>query len=187
MKIGQQGIGLRFGNRELEALARLGLVERLQELAHEYRPEALDPGQPPNLGRLPKIVQRAHPELVIKQLDALWPQAGQRRHLADLARQGSLQSVQKLKMASLDDVGDLAGQVLADARQFGEVLPLTQHGPHALRQAIDCPCGPPVGADAKGIVAPELEQVSGLVEQGSNFSILDQHCIQSSTRAKRRP
>ena len=48
LEIGEQGVGLRFGHRKLEALACYQLFERFQELADDRRAEAGDLGKAPS-------------------------------------------------------------------------------------------------------------------------------------------
>ncbi len=83
--------------------------------------------------------------------------------------------VQKREMAGLDDVSDLARQVLPDPGQFGQVGPNRQQVPHALREAFNGTGRPAVGAHAKLIVPLELEEIGSLVEHRRDFSVLDRH------------
>jgi hypothetical protein len=43
------------------------------------------------------------------------------RHVAQLAREFPFQGVEQTEMPDLDNVGDLAGQILADPRQLRQI------------------------------------------------------------------
>ncbi len=50
-------------------------------------------------------------------------QSGKSRHVAEFARELSFQRVEQTEMPGLDDIGDLAGQILADPRQLRQIAP----------------------------------------------------------------
>ena len=87
-------------------------------------------------------------------------------------------------MSRSDDVGDLAGEVLADAGQLGEIESPPSIGAHALWEALDGPRRPAVGAHPEWVLAPELEQIGSLVEHGGDFCVLDRHCTESFAGAR---
>ncbi len=78
-------------------------------------------------------------------------------------------------MPGLDDVGDLAGQILADPRKFREVRFRRQQASDALRQAFDRAGRAVIGAHAKLVLAFEFQQVGGLIEHRRDFGILYRH------------
>ena len=131
--------------------------------------------QPPAFDGAPQVVERAHLELVVEQLDALRPEARQRGHVAELTRHFLFQLIEQLEMSDFDDVGDLTGQVLADSRQFRQVGAGRQHAAHALRQAINGAGRAVISAHAKLVLALDFEQVGGLVEHRRDFGILYRH------------
>ena len=174
-EIADQGLGLGFGHRELEPFRRLGLFKRLQQFLLDHGAESADLAQPPGLDGLTKVIERAHFQPVIEQLDALRPESGKRRHIAELAREFPFQGVEQTEMSGLDNVGYLAGQILADPRQFRQIASGLQQACDCLGQALDLARGTAVGADAKLVLSPDLEQLGGLVEHGSDFRILNGH------------
>ena len=78
-------------------------------------------------------------------------------------------------MPGLDDVGDLAGQVLANPRKLREVLFRRQKAPDALRQAFDSAGRAMIGAHAKLVLAFEFQEIGGLIEHCRDFGILYRH------------
>jgi hypothetical protein len=111
----------------------------------------------------------------VEQLDPLRPETWQRGDFTKLPRQLFLQGVEQVKMAALDNVRNLVGQVLTDPRQFRQVTARGQQACHALRQRIDHARRPPIGADAKRVFSLDIEELGGLVEHGRDFSILNRH------------
>jgi hypothetical protein len=122
-----------------------------------------------------EIIERAHLDLLVEKLDPFRPEPGEGGDLAQVTGELLLERVQEREMAGLDDVGDLAGQVPSDPRQFGEVRSRRQQISHALRQALDRAGGTAVGAHAKLILPLDLEEIGGLIEHRRDFSILDRH------------
>ena len=114
---------LRLGNRELEAFLARRLAERGKKLLLDLAPKAAEFTQPTAFGGTAKVRDRANAELVIEQLDTLGPETGKCGHLAEIAWQLTLQALQEIEPSAIDDAGDLARQVLADAGQLREILP----------------------------------------------------------------
>jgi hypothetical protein len=131
--------------------------------------------QPAAFDGATKIVERTHLKFVIEQLDALRPQAGKRGHVTKLAGEFLFQLVQQLEVPGRDDVGDLAGQILADPRQFREVLFRRQQTSDALRQAFDGAGRAMVGAHAKLVLAFDFQKIGGLIEHRRDFGVLYRH------------
>ncbi len=78
-------------------------------------------------------------------------------------------------MSGLDDVGDLAGQVLADPRQLRQILSGLQQTANRLGQPLDDARGATVGSDPKLVLAANLEKLGSLVEHRGDFRILHGH------------
>ena len=175
-----------FGDREFKPLDGHRLFQRAGQFLFNRRPETAQLVHPPGLDGASQIVERAHFELVIEQLDPLRSEAGKRGHVAKLAGKYFFQLFQQLEMPSFDDVGNLAGQVLADPRQFREILFRRQQVPDALRQAFDGAGGPVIGAHAKLVLAFDFEQVGGLIEHRHDFGILNRHRHEPSKRRSSR-
>ena len=131
--------------------------------------------QPSGLHRLAQISERVDVQLGIKKLDALGPQTRQRRHGAKIARQLLLELVEQREVSGLADIGDLAGEILADAGQFRQIRLRRQHTAHALRQVSHGTGGAAVGAHAELVLALDLQEISGLVEHIGDLGVLDRH------------
>ena len=82
-----QRFGLGFGHRELEPLCGLRLFKRTEQLLLDHRAESAKLAQTSGLDGVTKVVERAHLQLVIEQLDALRSEAGKSRHFAEFARE----------------------------------------------------------------------------------------------------
>ena len=78
-------------------------------------------------------------------------------------------------MPGLDDIGDLAGEILADPRQLRQIASGFQQASGRFRQTLDDACGTAVGAHAKLVLPPDLKEFGGLVEHGGDFRILHGH------------
>ena len=110
-----------FGDRQLEAFLGGRLFERGRKFLFNDRAESAQPVQPSRFDDATKIVEGAHLELVVNELDAFRPQAGESGNLAKLAGQLPFQRVEQGEMSGLDDFRDLAGQVLADTGKLRQV------------------------------------------------------------------
>ena len=174
-QIPHQRLSLGFGDRELEPLGRLRLFERAQQLLLHNGTESPEFAQPSGLDCLLKFIEGAHFQPVIEQLDALRPQSWESRHVAEFTRQLLLQLVEQAEMPGLDDIGDLAGEVLADPRQFRQIASGLQQSAGCLRQPFDDARGAAIGANTKLIFSADLQKLGSLVEQGRDFRILHGH------------
>ena len=72
-------------------------------------------------------------------------------------------------------ISALAGQILADPRQLRQIVSGLQQACDRLGQALDLARGTAVGADAKLVLSPNLEEFGGLVEHGGDFRVLNRH------------
>ena len=153
----------------------LRLFKRTEQFLLDHRAEPAKLAQPPGLDGPPKVVEGTHLQLVIEQLDALRPESGKRRHVAEFAGKLLFQRVEQIEMPGLDDVGDLAGQILADPRQLRQIASGFQQASDRLGQALDRARGTTVGADAKLVLALDLQEFGGLIEHGGDFRILHGH------------
>jgi hypothetical protein len=122
-----------------------------------------------------KVVEGTHFQLVIEQLDTLRSEAGKSRHFAEFAREFLLQGVEQTEMPGLDDIGDLAGEILADPRQLRQIASGFQQASGRFRQTLDDARGTAVGAHAKLVLSPDLKEFGGLVEHGGDFRVLHGH------------
>ena len=66
----------------------------------------------------PQVLERTDVKLVVQQFHAFRPETRQRGDLAQLAGQFTLQALQQLEFSGGGDLGDLAGEILADAGQL---------------------------------------------------------------------
>ena len=170
-----QGFRLCFGHRELEPLLGLRLLKRSEQFPLDHRAEPAKLAQPPGLDDLPKVVEGAHFQPVIEQLDALGSQAGKRRHIAKFAGELFLQRIEQSETSGFDDIGDLAGQVLSDPGQLRQIASGFQQASDRLGQALDDTRGTTIGADAKLVLSCDLEEFGGLVEHRCDFRVLHGH------------
>ena len=91
-------------------------------------------------------------------------------------RQGELrrlrpQGVELGQMAARDHLGDLRGQILANARQIVEIGAARDHVGGLLAQAAQHAGGVAVGANAERILLLDLENVGRLVEGASDIFV----------------
>ena len=114
-------------------------------------------------------------QAIVEKLDSLRPESRHCRHLAELARQFSLQCLQQLELAGGGDLSDLARQILANARQLREILLSGDERSDALGQRLNRPCRLSVSTGAKWIAPLDLQQVRHLIEHGRDLGILDRH------------
>ena len=174
-QIGEQRLCFRLNHRKLEARWCLWLVECRRQLADDARTEPLQLAQPARLHGAAQIVERMHLQPVVEQLDALRSQPGKRRHVANLAWKLLLERLEKLEMACLDDVGDLAREVLADAGQLREIASFGQQGPHVLRQAAHDASRAAIGPHAKRVIPLEFQEIGRLIEHSRDLGVLYRH------------
>ena len=80
-------------------------------------------------------------------------------------------------MPGADDFADLAGEVVADAGQPGQVLAFFQQQARFLRQFAQRARGIAVGADAERIRALDFQQVGDLLEDGGDVGVMDGHLV----------
>src|SRR5690606_11348639 len=76
------------------------------------------------------------------------------------------------ELAGLDELGDVAGHVLADVGETGEVGVLADEAGEGLRVALDELRGAAVGAHAEGVRALDVEQVGDLVQRACDVDVL---------------
>ena len=82
-------------------------------------------------------------------------------------------------MLGVDELGDLARQVGADARQLCQILAAGNDLGGAARQVLDRARGSAVGANTERIGAFDLEQIGEVIEGGRNLGIVDRHRARS--------
>lgn len=75
----------------------------------------------------------------------------------------------------LDDLLDLAGQILADTGQSGQILICLNHGAHLPAGVAERAGGVAVGSDAKDIRALDLQQIRDLIEDQGDVRGMDGH------------
>ena len=78
-------------------------------------------------------------------------------------------------MSGLDDVGDLAGEVLADPRQLRQIASGLQQPANRLGQPLDDARGTAVGAHAKLVLSLNFKKFGGLIEHRRDFRVLHGH------------
>jgi len=92
-----------------------------------------------------------------------------------LARKLLLERLEKLEMACLDNVGDLAREVLADSGQLRKIASFGRQRSCALRQPVHDASRATIGPDAKAIIPLQLQEIGGLIEHSRDLGILYRH------------
>jgi len=154
-----------FDTREL--VARLGrrLRQRRLERLLDAGAKALQAVKTPPFQRSPQIVEGSHPELVMELAHPFGAHPRQRRDRRKFARDLTLEVVERRKMAGLDDFGDLARQILADARQRRQVLSGGDDVRDRTWQGVDRLRRAPIGADSERVRALDFKQLSFLTKE----------------------
>ena len=186
---GDQRVDLLFDTREL--VARLGrrLRQRRLERLLDASAKAFQAVKTPPFHRSPQIVEGSHPELVVELTHPFWAHPRQRRDRRKLARDFALEVVKRRKMAGLDDFGDLARQILADAGQRGQVLSGGEDVRDGTGQRVDRLRRAPIGAHAERVRALDFKQLGFLTEESRDFDVLYGHGSElgAGTRSGARP
>ena len=112
------------------------LLQRGEYLLLDDRPEASNFAKPSRREDAAEIVERAHLELIIQELDPLWPGPGDRRDLAELPSRSFFDDSSRSKCPVSDDAGDLSGEVLANAGELRQIGAGREHASDALRQRL---------------------------------------------------
>jgi hypothetical protein len=127
-------------------------------------------------------------QLLVEQPRPLRPHALDPHHLDESLRDLPRELVEQRKTAGPNDLGDLAGEVLADARQLRETVavPADELGDR-LAQRLDRAGGRPVGADPEGILVLNFEQVGDLLETLRDVDVVHARSFQDArARARKR-
>jgi hypothetical protein len=109
-------------------------------------------------------MQRAH---------ALGADARQAQQLRDAGGKAPAQLFQQLAGAGGGDLADLAGEVLADARELGELAALRELRGEVERQSAYDARGVAVGTDAERVFVAELEEIGDLLEGRGDVGVMD--------------
>jgi hypothetical protein len=111
----------------------------------------------------------------VQQTNALRSQTGELEQFGDGRRHLAMQPIEKAAGAGGANFADLAFKVGADPRQFRQgIAPVEQRiqfpsvVPHRARGVV-------VGADAKRVIAADLEQVGDLLENNGDVGVVDGH------------
>ncbi len=176
LQIGGEGLGDLLGVEQAGAtLDRAGALELGEDLGLGLGAEARELPQLARARRLGELFRRLDLELLE---DGLHPLGSQARYRGDVGKRlgraaGDL--VQQLEMAGLDQLGDLAGQILADARQLAQILSRRDHGGGGARKVLDRPRGVAVGAHAERVGALDLQQIRQTVEGRGDLGVVKGH------------
>ena len=111
-----------------------------------------------------QALHRVHARPLVEQLRRLRPDAVDAHHLHDARRDLFAQLFQVLHGTALKILLDLARQVLSDARDLLQAF-ARGHCCDVLRQPLHGLGRAPVGPDAEGILALDLQEIGDLVEQ----------------------
>ena len=171
-----QRLGFGFRDRKLEALLGRRLFQRAGELLFDRRAKAVQLMQPPGLDGAAQIVERAHLELVVEQLDALRPEARKRGHLAKLAGQlasSAGRAASKCPVLTMSAI--LPARSLPMPGSSERSASVRQQAADALRQAFDGAGRAAIGAHAKLVLALDFQELGGLIEHRRDFGVLDRH------------
>ena len=119
-------------------------------------------------------------------MHALRTKAGNRRQRSKGRRGARLDFCQGLKMPRVDDLGDLAGEVLADPRQPDQSLALGDHLCHALRQVLDGLSRATISSNAKWICPFDLKQIGNAPQRLCDARIVYRHVPDTQEEAEDR-
>ena len=114
-------LGLGFGNGQFETLLSARLLQRIDELLFDRGPKSTDLPQAAGFDGALEIGERADVQLVVQQLNSFGTKTRQGGHLAQLAGQLTFQGFEQPEPSGVDNVADLAGEVLADSGKLGQV------------------------------------------------------------------
>jgi hypothetical protein len=124
-------------------------------------------------GRLPGRDQDV--QVVLERVNPLRSDTGKAQQLGQVRRQLALQLLERLAGAGPDDFPDLSRQGLADAGQLGQIRAGVDHLGQLLGEPPQLPGGIAVGADAKGVLAADLQQIRDLVEYAGDVLVVYGH------------
>ncbi len=122
-----------------------------------------------------EVFHRFHVQFVPKGFDPLGAEA---RHFEQFGqgRRGLLfQFLQKGAMARGDHLNDLPGQILADARQFLEVVTRLHHGMEIGTHALYEAGGVAVGPDPERVGIVDFQKIGDFIEGARDIRIEDRH------------
>jgi hypothetical protein len=108
---------------------------------------------------------------LVEQLGGLRAHARNVHQLDHAGRHPALGRLDLLHLAGVEVLDDLAGQIPADAGQRIEP-PLVRHRLDVLAERFDGLGGAAIGADAKRVLAAQLEHVGHELEQPCDFEVL---------------
>ncbi len=164
-----QGRGRRAGHREQVAFAEaLQTGQALEELLLALGAETRQGRDAAFAAGALERRRRVDPELLEEDAQALRPEARDAQEILDAGGKFGPQLGQQRERAGEDDFSDACDQARTDAANFAERAGLVEIL-RIFRHPFDGARAVGVGAAAKRILAPELEEVGDLTQEGGDL------------------